>query len=304
MMDGLMRFAILAIAAILLFSIFGCAGQQAPQQQPAGGGQNQSQPVAGTDANGTPAAGASNAGANGAAGGNAALSFNEWKAPDGSITLQVPAGWQASEVRVDNCTVNWAALDPSGTKSAYMDNEILVFKSESARQMYKAYGLAGVDNAPVSGYLGARQAVEQIVAPLTGASNVHVTYTDSATGSLLSRALCSGVLAACDAQAFEAAYQRNGTLMRGEYMALAYDFGDGATWWINIWGYTSPASEWESSSPALEKIFASARYTDEWVARCGSGAANASGIINDVITSRQASSDKAAQAWDDYISGG
>ncbi|HQT44851.1 MAG TPA: hypothetical protein PLO51_02650 [Candidatus Micrarchaeota archaeon] len=291
-----MRLVILAIAAILLFSIFGCAGQQAYNQQNEGAGaQNQTLPANGT------LQGNSNAGAGGVAGGDAGLAFNEWKAPDGSITLKVPAGWQASEVRVDNCTVNWAVLDPSGTKSAYMDNEIMVFKSENAKQMYEAYGLAGAGNAPISGYLGAQGAVQKIIAPLTGASNVHVTYIDLATGSTLSRALCSGLLAACDAQAFEAAYQRNGTLMRGEYMALAYDFGDGTTWWINIWGYTSPAAEWDSSSPALEKIFASAKYTDEWVARCGAGAANASSVINDVIISRQASADKAAQAWDNYM---
>jgi len=236
-------------------------------------------------------------------GGQLNLTFNEWAAPDKSITMQVPEGWQAAERQVDTCTVSWSVLDPTGTSSAYMNNEIIVLKSENARQTYKAYGMAGIDNAPVSGYLGAVQAVQQIIAPLTGASDVHITYNDTAMGQQFSQAVCMAGLAACDAQVFEAAYRRNGTLMRGRYFVQTYDFGEGSTWWINIWGYTSPAVDWNRTSPALEKVFLSAKYTDEWAAKCKNNANEAETAINEVVKSRQAASDKAAEAWDRYILG-
>lgn len=230
--------------------------------------------------------------------------FAEWKAPDGSITLQVPAGWKASERQVDTCTVNWAVNDAAGTSSAYMTNEVLVFKSEDGRKLYKAYGLTGVDGAPVSAYLTVEQAVPQIVAPLSGATDVQIFYTYAAETQQFSQAVCSLGFAACDAQVFEAAYHNNGTLMRGTYMVQTYDFGDGATWWINVWGYTAPASKWDGLKATLEKTFASARYTDAWASKCTSGNVQPADVIGQVIKDRQAASDRAAQAWDEYIRGG
>ncbi|MFH1306414.1 MAG: hypothetical protein ABIH83_02010 [Candidatus Micrarchaeota archaeon] len=249
------------------------------------------------------AIGAGEAGAKdaGVGGGGA---FEEWKAPDGSITLQVPAGWKPSEKQVDTCTVSWAVLDPAGTSSAYMDNEIMVLKSEDARQMYKTYGMSGIDNAPVSSYLGAEQAVQQIIAPLTGASNVRIIYTDDAMSQQFSQAVCIAGFAACDARVFEAAYQRNGILMRGKYFVQTYDFGEGTTWWINIWGYTSPAEGWDNSIPVLERTFTSVKYTDEWAAKCQKNSDEASAVIGEVVKSRQASSEKSAEEWDKYIRGG
>jgi hypothetical protein len=229
------------------------------------------------------------------------------------MTVQVPEGWKATEAQVDTCTVSWEVVDPEGTASAYMSNQILVLKSEDARKTYKAYGFTGaaVDNAPVSGYLNAEQAVQQIVAPMTGASNVQVTYTDAEASTQVSQVLCLPGMAACDAKVFEAAYQRNGVLMRGKYMVQAFDFGDGMSWWINIWGYTSPAADWESKEPVLEKVFNSAKYTDAWAKKCGqaSGASSGGGagteqdVIGEVLKNRQDAQDRAAEAWDAYIRG-
>ncbi|MCX6771274.1 MAG: hypothetical protein NTX79_04420 [Candidatus Micrarchaeota archaeon] len=287
-----MRLAILTVAVVLFIAVFGCAGSQVPQQSPSVQNQQQANQTLNV-----PPVGAG-------AGEQTVLSYKEWKAPDGSITLLLQDGWTATEKQVDNCTVNWAVTDPAGTSSAYMNNEIMVLKSENARQMYKAYGLAGIDSVPVAGYLGTELAVQQIVAPLTGASGVKVTYKDAAASQQFSQAVCIPGLAACDAQVFEAAYMRNGILMRGEYFVQTYDFGDGTTWWINIWGYTSPASDWDKSSGTLGKMFASAKYTDVWSARCSPGAADASSVISEVIKSRQVSTDSAAEAWDNYIKGG
>ena len=293
-----MRLAILAVAAVLLFSIFGCAGLPASPAASNQSAAGQASPAQNAGAGAAPAGGAGAGGAGVPAG----VSFNDWTAPDNSVTLQVPSGWQASEKQVDNCTVNWAVTDPAGTSSAYMQNEVIVLKSENARQLYKPY-VANIGQVPVAGYLMAEQATQQIIAPLTGTSDVHITYRDDALSRQFSQAVCAPGLAACDAQAFEAAYQRDGILMRGFYLVQTYDFGEGTTWWINIWGYTSPAADWNASSPTLEKTFTSVRYTDAWAGRCSAGAANASGLIGDVVAGRQAASDSAAQAWDQYILG-
>jgi hypothetical protein len=233
----------------------------------------------------------------------ASLNFSEWAAPDGSITLLVPQGWQATEWQVDTCTVSWNVLDPTGTNSAYMDNEIMVLKSEDARQMYEAYGMVGIENAPISGYLGAQEAVYQIIAPLTGASNVQITYEDANLSRQFSQALGTTGLAACDARVFEAAYYRGGILMRGRYFVQTYDFGEGTAWWINIWGYTSPAADWNVSSPVLEEIFTSAKPTASWMNRCRNNAGGIESTIDSVIQNRQEASDAAAEAWDSYILG-
>ncbi|MFA6907252.1 MAG: hypothetical protein WC263_00315, partial [Candidatus Micrarchaeia archaeon] len=263
-----------SLAAALLLSLFGCAGsgqgapgaigQQALSQQQAA---NYSQPAqagaAGNAANG----GAGGAGAQaGAAGGNAdapaELQFAEWKAPDGSITLQLPQGWAASERQVDTCTVSWAARDSSGTGSAFMNNQVMVLKSEGARQMYKSYGMAGIDGFPVSGYLPPEQALSQVVAPLSGATNVQVASRDAALGQQLSGALCTPGLAACSVGAFDAAFDYRGVRMHGRYFVQTHDFGEGTTWWINLWGYEAPEAGWETTSPIAGKIFASANYTE------------------------------------------
>ncbi len=144
---------------------------------------------------------------------------------------------------------------------------------------------------------------------MTGASNVQVTYVDAEASTQVSQALCIAGMAACDAKVFEAAYYRQGVLMRGKYMVQAFDFGDGLSWWINIWGYTSPAADWESKEPVLETVFNSAKYTDAWGTKCGqassSGAgANAEGdVIDAVLKNRQDAQDRAAAAWDAYIRG-
>jgi len=229
------------------------------------------------------------------------------------MTVQVPEGWKASEVQVDTCTVSWEVVDADGTASAYMNNEIMVVKSENARKTYKAYGFTGaaVDNAPVAGYLNAEEAVKQVIAPMTGASNVQVTYTDAEASAQVAQVLCIAGMAACDAKVFEAAYERKGVLMRGKYMVQAYDFGDGLSWWINIWGYTSPAADWAARSPVLENVFTSAKYTDAWASKCGqaSGASSGGGagaeqdVIGAVMKNRQDAQDRAAEAWDAYIRG-
>ncbi|MFA6035525.1 MAG: hypothetical protein WC759_01050 [Candidatus Micrarchaeia archaeon] len=241
------------------------------------------------------------------------VTFKEWKAPDNSMTLQLPEGWSAKEAQVDTCTVSWEVLDPAGTSSAYMSNEIAVFKSEDAKKMYAAYGFTGLESAPVSGYLSAEQAVVQIIAPMTGASEVQVTYVDDEVGAEFEQALCIQGMASCDAKVFEAAYKRNGVLMRGKYFVQTSDLGEGLTWWIYMWGYTSPASEWAAKRPVLDAVFMSAKYTDEWVKKCsGSGAAGTSkssgagteqDVIAAVIKERQDAQDRAAEAWDAYIRG-
>jgi hypothetical protein len=184
-----------------------------------------------------------------------------------------------------------------------MDNQVMVLKSEDARQMYISYGMTGIDNSPVANYLGAEQAVQQIIAPLTGASNVQVTYKDAVASQQFSQVVCIVGLAACDAKIFDAAYKRNGILMRGVYFVQTYDFGEGTAWWINIWGYTSPAADWEKSSPTLETIFASAKYTDAWAAKCQQNSGSVQTTIDSVIKTRQDASDRAAEAWDNYIRG-
>ncbi len=318
-----MRLVLLVAATILMLLAMGCIHtpsspsleknvSQAPPAQQSGRGEASSAPLPPAWTRNESAGGGANPGASDSAGAaestganhEADLTFSEWRAPDKSITLQVPRGWQAVERQVDNCTVNWAVLDGAGTRSAYMSNEMLVFKSGDARQIYKAYGLGGTDSAPVSGYLGAEAATQQIIAPLSGASDLQITYRDEASSLLFSQAMCAKGLAACDAQVFEAAYMRNGTLMRGEYMVYTLDLGDGGTWWASIWGYTSPVAQWNASSGTLERIFASVKYTDEWSARCRAGPANASAIIGEVVRNRQASTEKTARAWDSYISGG
>ena len=260
---------------------------------------------AGTGATGSGGAGAGVAtgptgGANAGAGG---LSFSEWKAPDGSITLQVPQGWTAVEKQVDKCTVNWVVRNPAGTSSAFMNNQIMVLKSEDARQMYKSYGLAGIDSAPLSAYLGAEQALSQVVAPLSGSSDVQIVYRDVQSSSVYSQGVCIAGLAACDAQVVEVAYTHAGVQMRGMYMVQSFDFGEGTTWWISIWGYEAPAAEWDSTNAVLQKTFASVSYTPDWASKCGI-AAGAADVIHTVITDRQNASDQSAQAWDQYIRGG
>src|SRR3989344_1608709 len=239
----------------------------------------------------------------GAAGAEVGLELKERKAPDGSITLQVPVGWAAAEKKVDNCTVSWSVNDPTSAKYAYMDNQIMVLKSEEAREMYKAYGLQGIDNVPVSGYLQPEQAVSQIVAPLAGSSNVQIVETDSTMAGQLSAAFCMQGLAECNALVFDATYDNKGTAMKGKYFALTFDLGEGTTWWIHIWGYTSPASEWEEAKGLLEKIFTSVKYSEDWSSKCQENAASTTVIINEVIKSRQAASQNAAEQWDEYVTG-
>ena len=323
---GLAVFSLLLIAASLLLA--GCAGNTITPKAgeisaPAWPGANASA-AAGMAGNGTAAgaggnagAGAGNgtganaggaagsgAGAGGNAAANASLQFNEWSAPDGSITLQVPQGWTASERAVSNCTVNWGVVNPAGTSSAYMMNQLMVLKSEEARQMYKQYGLTGIDQYPVSGYLPAEQAVAQVVAPLDGSSGVQVVARDADSSRQFSQAACAAGLAACDAQVFEATYNYKGTAMRGRYFAQTFDFGEGTTWWINIWGYTAPQAEWDKSKDTLERVFSSVKYTDAWAARCRQGAAQVDTVVGDVIRKRQEAADKAAAEWDAYIRGG
>ena len=294
-----MRLVLLvAVAAFLL--VFGCAGQyQAPtvQQTPQGAQANQTANVPPAEvANASAPAGAGE-------GEEAGLSYKEWKAPDGSITLQVPEGWKASEKQVDKCSVSWAVLNPEGTASAFMNNQIMVLKSEDARAMYKSYGLAGIDNVPVNGYLGAEDALSNVVAPLSGSGNVKVLGRDAALSSQFSQAVCITGLAACDAQVFEAAFDYKGTAMRGYYLVNTYDFGEGTTWWINLWGYEAPGADWEKSVGTLEKIFTSVKVTEEWAARCGGSSSGDEGVIGEVIKSRQAAAEKSAEEWDKYIRG-
>lgn len=229
--------------------------------------------------------------------------FSEWKAPDGSITLQVPTGWTASEKQADTCTVNWGVQDPAGTSSAYMTNEIIVLKSEYAHQLYAQYGVTGLANAPLSAYLTAEQAVPQIIAPISGATNVQIVAWDAEATQFFARAACTVGFAACDAQVFEATYDNKGTQMRGKYMVHTYDFGEGTTWWINVWGYTAPADSWNKTKGTLEKIFSSAKYTDSWAQNCKQNAAQTSGVVNQVVKDRQAASDRTTAAWDAYIRG-
>ena len=146
--------------------------------------------------------------------------------------------------------------------------------------------------------------MQQIVAPLTGASGVRITYTDESASELFSKAMCANGLAACDAEVFEAAYQRSGILMRGKYFVHTFDLGDGGTWWIGIWGYTSPAVEWNQTGPILEKIFTSIQYTEAWKTRCKAGAADPGAIARNVISNRQEAEDRAAAGWDEYIKSG
>ena len=277
-----MRLVLLIVAVVLFVAVFGCIGSQTPQQA------NQTVNV--------PPAGAGT-------GEQTGLSYKEWKAPDGSITLQVPEGWKATEKQVDNCTVSWAVQNPQGTSSAFMNNQIMVLKSENARTMYKSYGMTGIDSVPVNSYLGAEQALSQIIAPLSGSSKVKVLSRDAALSSQFSQAVCIAGLAACDAQVFEAAFEYKGTPMRGYYLVQTYDFGEGTTWWINLWGYETPAADWEMSVGTLEKIFTSVKVTDGWTARCGGSSSGDSSVIGEVISSRQAASEESAAEWDKYIKG-
>jgi len=288
------------VAAVLIVSfllIFGCAGQQAPPQQAAPSAQGAQQAIPAQPAqtqNNNP-----NAGTGGA---TAELQFSEWKAPDGSLTLQLPQGWSASERQVDTCTVSWAARDSAGTGTAFMNNQVMVLKSESARQLYKSYGLTGIDSSPVAAYLQPEQALSQVVAPLSGATGVQVTSRDAALGQQLSSALCMPGLAACNMSAFDATFDYTGVRMHGRYFVQAYDFGEGAAWWINLWGYEAPEAAWEKTSSIAGKIFASANYTSEWASKCKT-ATGASGVIEDIVKSRQDSSEKSAAEWDKYIRG-
>ena len=234
-------------------------------------------------------------------GAEAGLKLKEWKAPDGSITLQVPEGWNAAEKRIDNCTVNWNVEDPTSAKSAYMNNQIMVLKSEQAREMYKAYGLQGIDNVPVSDYLLPEQAVSRIVAPLGGSSNVQIVERDNELTQQVYNAYCITGLAACNALVFDATYDNNGRAMKGKYFAVTLDLGEGTTWWINLWGYTSPVGEWEESGGLLEKVFTSVMYTEEWQSKCRKNAESTIGVINEVIKNRQAASQDSAEQWSQYI---
>jgi len=349
----MVRLIALAFAAVLLFSIFGCAGSSqtasaqpkaAAQQQGAiscssfsveacpatcavcppcescssitcqseafcriiGFDRSQYESVKpkglSADATGNTAANAGGAGAQTSAGGDAALQFGEWTAPDGSITLLVPEGWKASEGQIDSCTVNWAALDSAESSKAFMNNQIMVLKSEDARQMYQSYGLAGVESSPVAGYLQPEQALSQVAAPLSGATNVQVASRDAALGEQLANALCMAGFSACNASAFDATFDYNGVKMHGRYFMQTYDFGEGTTWWINLWGYEAPEADWARASPIAGKILASAAYTDAWVSKCGKSS-GAAGVVDEVVKSRQAASDKAVEAWDKYIRG-
>ena len=290
------RLVILAVAVALFAAIFGCAGTQYQQN-----------PQANQSVN-APPAGVANASAPAAAGAGvgeiAGPAFNEWAAPDGTITLQAPEGWAASERQVDNCTVSWSVKSPDGSSDAFMNNQIMVFKSENARTMYKSYGMAGTDAVPVNGYLGSEQAMQDVIAKLSGASNVKVLSTDATLSSQFSQAVCPAGLAACDAKVFEAAFDYMGTPMRGYYLVQTYDFGDGATWWINVWGYEAPGAGWAASAGTLERIFTSVKATDEWAKSCGASQDNSVQIIQDVTASRQAAEDNAAAEWDKYIAGG
>ena len=290
---------LLGLAAILLFS--GCISSgnegntglvpENHENQPAennAGGQDENTGI-GNGAGGTAA--------------GAGLELQEWKAPDGSITLQVPAEWNANEKKADNCTVNWSIEDPTATKSAYMTNQVMVFKSEEAREMYRLYGLQGIDNVPVSDYLNAEEAVSQVIAPLTGSSNVKIVERDDGMSAIFSQALCIAGLAACDALVFDATYDNKGTAMKGKYFVQTFDLGEGTTWWVNIWGYTSPAAEWENSRLLLEKIFTSVKYTDDWAAKCGENTETTAGIIKEVIKKRQEAAENSAEQWDQYVTG-
>ena len=292
---------VLAVVLSLFLAVFGCAGEQPSQQTPPLQSQpNQTEQQQASEAqNSSVRAAAGGAGA----GEEAGLAFGEWKAPDGSITLQVPEGWTANEKQADKCSVNWAVRDPAGTSSAFMNNQIMMFKSEGARAMYKSYGMTGIDNAPVSGYLGAEQAMQQIIAPLSGSSKVKVLSRDATLSLQFSQAACIAGLAACDAQVFEAAFDHDGMAMRGYYLVQTYDFGEGTTWWINLWGYEAPAAEWEKSVGTVEKIFTSAAYTEAWAAKCGKSPSEAETVIGEVVKSRQAASEKSAEEWDRYIRG-
>ncbi|MFH1391691.1 MAG: hypothetical protein ABIH20_05250 [Candidatus Diapherotrites archaeon] len=229
------------------------------------------------------------------------LKFSEWKASDNSITLQVPEGWTAIEKQVDNCTVDWSVSDVGKKNSAYMTNQIMVLKSEEARQMYKLYGLTGIDNAPVFAYMNAELASSQIVAPLSGSSNLQVVETDAEITMLFSQAVCIQGLAACDAEVFEATYKNNGLQMKGKYFVQTFDLGEGTTWWINVWGYTSPANQWEESKAVLEEIFTSVKYTEDWAAKCKSNTDTTSSIISEIVRKRQESAEKTTTEWDNYI---
>ncbi len=297
--------ALLAVLAFTVVLAAGCVQQQANAQVSTQAGPTAS-PTPSIAATATPAASASPAASvagSAGEGAEAGLQFKEWSAPDGSITLQVPDGWTATERQVGNCTANWAVTAPSGTSEAFMNNQMLVFKSEDARGIYKAYGLAGADAAPVSAYLAADQAVAQVVAPLSGSSGFQVAGTDAELAQLLSQATCIPGLAACDAQAFDATYIYKGMPMKGVYLAASFDLGDGSTWWINLWGYSSPAAEWDASRPVLEKIFTSAQYTESWKQKCGGESADVAGIVKEVIDARRIASENAARQWDEHISG-
>ncbi len=250
-------------------------------------------------ANATSAGAAGGAGQTGGAGSGTdivvnGLSFSQWTAPDNSITLQVPQGWTAIEKQVDKCTVNWAVRNPAGTSSAFMNNQIMVFKSESARQMYKSYGLPGTDSAPVSGYLGAEQALSSVVAPLSGSTNVQITGRDTQSSAIFSRGVCISGLAACDAQVLDLTYTSGAVPMRAMYLVQSIDLGDGTTWWISIWGYEAPAAEWDSTNAVLQKTFSSVNYTSDWASKCGS-VAGAADVIHEVVIERQKAADRAAQ---------
>lgn len=287
-----MRLVLLVAAVAAFLLVFGCASPPA-QQTPQGANQSVSAPVEVVNASAPAGAGA----------GEAGLSYKEWKAPDGSITLQVPEGWKASEKQVDKCTVSWAVLNPEGTASAFMNNQIMVLKSEDARAMYKSYGMTGIDNVPVAGYLGAEEALSDVVAPLSGSTNLKMLSRDAALSSQFSQAVCISGLAACDAKVFEAAYDYKGTKMRGYYLVQSYDFGEGTTWWINVWGYEAPGEGWEKTAATLEKIFTSIKVTDEWAGKCGASSGGDAGVIGEVTRSRQDAAEKAAEEWDKYIRG-
>lgn len=225
------------------------------------------------------------------------MQLSDWNASDNSITLKTPAGWTATEKQVDNCTVNWSVSDSTATKTAYMNNQILVFKSEDAREIYRTYGMQGVDQFPVSGYLVPEEAVSKIVAPLGGSSNVQITEMDTELSGQFSQAVCISGLAGCNALVFDATYENNGNSMKGKYFVQTIDLGDGYTWWINIWGYTSKASEWEESKELLETIFTSVQYTSDWSAKCQQNTNTTSSVIQEVIKKRQESMDNTVQQW-------
>ncbi|MFH0954813.1 MAG: hypothetical protein V1777_01805 [Candidatus Micrarchaeota archaeon] len=228
---------------------------------------------------------------------NSGIPLNEWKAPDNSLTLKIPSGWTAEEKQVDNCTVNWSVTDPTGTKIAYMNNQIMVLKSEQARQIYKTYGLQGADALPVSGYLLPEPAIVQIVAPLGNSSGVQITGRDAPMTEEFFKAVCFSGLAACDALVFDATYENQGANRTGKYFVQTFDMGDGTTWWINVWGYTSKTGDWEQSKDLLEQIFSSVQYTDSWSSKCQQNTGSATTVINEVIQKRQESMDNIVQQW-------